>query len=375
MRTAAPAPQRALPYTRVMETGWYRDAPSGPGPVSQVLRTVFAVVLAFAALWLGFIASALLMLVTPAVLPGASFSPPGLSWTLERMPGDLAVSSPGPDHPFNEPIDILVMGADRRPDESALDVRTDSIALLRLDPATHHATILSIPRDLWVSINTVDGETYPQRINVSYTVGARAGGSIEAGAEQLARDIQVNFGVEVDHYIWLDMAGTRQLVDALGGVTVTIPESLAVPEWRYTEDDETNPQNVSFPPGEHHLSGYEAVAFSRYRGDSDLYRAQRQQLVLRALLADPFSPRVLLNPIGAWRAAASTVESDLSTPRLAGLAYLSRKSSANTELYSLGEDVGGSPTVMPMTTAEGAAVLDWDPANVAYWFEQARATR
>lgn len=327
------------------------------------------------AAWALLIAAWLLVRVMPAVLPGTTLSVPLLTPTLERLPGGLAVSSPGPDHPFNQPITIVLMGVDQRPGESELSVRTDSIAVVRLDPATHRSTILSLPRDLWVAITLPGSEPYWERINTSYAAGASQGGSIEAGADQLRRDIANNFGLDVDHYIWLDMSGTRQLVDAMGGVDVTIPERLTVPEWRYTEDDATDPRIVSFPAGEHHLSGYEAVAFSRYRGDSDLFRAQRQQLVLRALLADPFSPQVLLNPFGAWTATRSTVTSDMSTPRLAGLALLAQRSSDDLELYSLGEDVGGNPTVFPMTTATGAAVLDWNAENVAHWVEQSRATR
>lgn len=351
-------------------------APAGyPRQPGRGLGILLSAVLVLSALWIGLVSTALLTIVTPAVLPGASFSVPGVSGALEQLPGGLSVSAPDADHPFNQPVSVLVMGVDRRPGESELSVRTDSIAVIRLDPVTHKATILSVPRDMWISINPPDGGSYWQRVNVSYSEGAAAGGSIDAGAEQLMRDLEVNFGIHVDHYVWLEMSGAGTLIDAMGGVDVEIPESLAVPEWRYTEDDVTNPRNVEFPPGKHHLSGYEAVAFSRYRGDSDLFRAQRQQLVLRALLKDPISPAILLNPFDAWNAATSTIESDLSLPGLAGIAFLAGRASGDTQLFSLGEPVNGAPTVIPITTESGAQVLDWNAGNVAYWVEQARATR
>ncbi|MDZ7728974.1 MAG: LCP family protein [Dehalococcoidia bacterium] len=330
-----------------------------------------SVLLCLTALVTAATAVALLTVVTPAVLPGSNLYIPGVTQAL----GGLAVEAPGPEHPFNRPISILVMGVDQRPGESNLSVRTDSIAVVRLDPATHRATVLSVPRDMWVTIHAPSGEVYQDRVNESYQVGASHGGSIAAGARQLMRDLEANFGIEADHYAWLQMSGAHTLIDARGGIDVTIPESLGVPDWRYTEDDVTNPQVLSFPPGEHHLSGYEAVAFSRYRGDSDLYRAQRQQLVLRSLLADPFSAEILLNPIDALQAATTTVKSDLSVARLATLALLASRSSDSIETYSLGQDVNGAPTVFHMVTADGAAVLDWNPGNVAFLVEQARATR
>jgi LCP family protein required for cell wall assembly len=320
----------------------------------------------------------LLMVLTralPAVLPGQDVAIPGLTPLLESLPGGAAIERPPDDHRFNRPVTILVLGADRRPDESELTARTDTIVVLRLDPATRRASALSVPRDLWVTIDPPGGSAYAERINASYQAGALSGGSIGAGARQVMHDLDANFGIEADHYIWVDIRSAASVIDALGGVEIEIPEDLAVPDWYYTDDDVTNPVTLAFPPGKYHLDGYRAVAFARYRNDSDLLRAQRQQLVVQALLRRVLSVSVLRNPFALWRATAQTLKSDLPGVRLAGLGLLGARAADGMLLLSLGDDVDGTPTVYPVTAGNGASVLEWDAANVARIVDAARATR
>src|SRR5262245_50451237 len=115
----------------------------------------------------GYVMLRVLTRALPAVLPGQDAYVPGLTEALEALPPSVRIERPGADHVFNRPITILLMGADRRPGESDLAVRTDSILVLRLDPATNKASVISIPRDLWVDITTADGAVYSERINSS----------------------------------------------------------------------------------------------------------------------------------------------------------------------------------------------------------------
>ena len=352
-----------------MQHDWYEDSATTGGHGGRAVWA-FAVLGAWALIML-FVVTASATRAIPAVLPGWDVTVPGVSQALAAMPEGYRVEAPGENHRFNRPIRILVLGADRRPDESPLLARTDSILVMTLDPATHQGTVLSVPRDMWVEIG--DGDY--GRINASFRAGADAGGTVAAGAGQTIRDLRENFGIEVDYFVWLDIRGAARVIEALGGVDVDIPADLAVPEWYYSDDDETNPRYVEFPAGKQHLSGFEAVAFSRYREDSDLYRVQRQQLVLRALLKDAVTFRGLAGlPVAAW-AARDVVETDIPAGRLPGIALLSSRVADALETYSLGDDVDGTPTVWPITTADGASVLDWDPANVAVLVANAAATR
>jgi LCP family protein required for cell wall assembly len=322
----------------------------------------------------GYVAIRVLTRALPAILPGQDVAIPVVTPLLEALPGAAAVERPGADHRFNRPVTILVLGADRRPGESELAVRTDTIIVLRLDPATRRASALSVPRDLWVTVNAPDG-AYAERINASYQAGALTGGSIAAGAAQVMRDLSSNFGIEADHYVWVDIRSAAKVIDALGGIDIEIPEDLAVPDWYYTDDDVTNPVTLSFPPGKNHLDGYRAVAFARYRNDSDLLRVKRQELVVRAMLKRVLSVSGLRNPFALWAATARTLKSDLPWVRLAGLGLLGARAADSMALLSLGDEVDGVPTVFPVTAGNGASVLEWDAANVARIWAAAQATR
>lgn len=85
--------------------------------------------------------------------------------------------------------------------------RTDTIMVLRVDPDSGQAWLLSFPRDLWV---TMAGEGDKQRINVAYT----------RGREVLINTIRENFGIPVHHYVEVDFVGFLGLVDAVGGVPI-----------------------------------------------------------------------------------------------------------------------------------------------------------
>jgi LCP family protein required for cell wall assembly len=344
---------------------WYGPSPPISGGRKFIAWGIGVVALAWA-----YVVSALLVRALPGVLPGQDFAVPGMIQLLEASGSER----PGPEHPFNRPRTILVMGTDLRPGQDPLAVRTDTILVLRLDPATNKASALSIPRDLWVEIHRPDGN-YFERVNTSYAAGALAGRSVAAGAAQLLADLEANFGITAEHFLWVDIAGAADVIDALGGIDVEIPEELTITDWYYTEDDVTNPQTLSFGAGKQHLSGYEAVAFSRYRNDSDLFRIQRQQIVVQAISKRLFSWSILRDPAELISAANDTIETDVPFGRLPGLALLANRAADDMALFSLGDDVDGVPTVYPFVTEGGAEVLDWDAANVAAIWAAAQATR
>lgn len=117
-----------------------------------------------------------------------------------------------------DPQNYLIVGVD---DASGLDpddvVRrrpgtnlTDTIMVLRIDPQTGSASVLSFPRDLYVDIPDYG----MSRINVAFAVG---------GHELLVRTLDENFGIPVHHYVQVDFAGFRELVSIVGGIPVWFP--------------------------------------------------------------------------------------------------------------------------------------------------------
>lgn len=182
---------------------------------------------------------------------------------------------PLPDYERKERVNILLLGVDRRPDEKFS--RTDTMILVTVDPNTKTAGMLSVPRDLWVSIPGYDED----RINKAYFLAQRD--NYPGGGPALAmRTVQYNLGVPVHFYAQIDFEGFRQIVDTLGGIDIYIPETI---------DDPTFPDNnYGYDPfyieaGQHTLDGYNALRYARTRATAkaDFDRARRQQAVLLAI--------------------------------------------------------------------------------------------
>jgi len=171
---------------------------------------------------------------------------------------------------------ILAMGIDRRPGDTSMAHLTDTMMLISIDPVANTVGILSIPRDLYVS---VPGYSQPQRINVPMVLGeTRSPGS---GPQLAMQTVQNNLGIRVHEYLLVDFQAVIDLVNAVGGITVTTD---------YTINDRTYPDmNYGYDPfylaaGTHTLDGTTALKFARTRhGDNDLERARRQQQVIFAM--------------------------------------------------------------------------------------------
>jgi LCP family protein required for cell wall assembly len=320
--------------------------------------------------------AALLARVTPALFPGTT-----LSGVLpDPIPAQQILAEPDESSVFNRPINILVLGLDSRPQqeddltlpiEERYKARTDTIMVASVDPITDTITFLSFPRDMVITVHPPNGQPYDNRINESFLEGLQSRHSVEAGAEQVQRDLQRNFGIETDYWLILDFRGVAGVIDAIGGIDVDIPEELAFEEWWYSDDDVTH-NLISIPPGRQSLDGYMAVAFSRNRDPNDLARIERQQIVLQAAVTEVFA-QGLLSPgrwPRLWEAYRSSVKTDVPNSRLPGYANLVRETRGNMSTFSIADPVGDSATVWD-GWLYGASVLYWEPANVRYWIARA----
>ena len=307
-------------------------------------------------------ATALLTRVYPVLFPGKNLTS---VVPLGDLAPKLGISAPSASSVFNRRINLLIMGIDQRPDGAALEpANTDTIMVASIDPVSQQMSLVSIPRDMWVEQTFADGTKTEDRINASWAEGVLQGKSADAGAQQIERDLKNNFGIAIDYWVLLDFRSAEKLFDAVGGVDVTIPPELAVPQWFYSDDD-VHGVYLSFPAGPQHLDGYHAVAFGRYlTTDSDLYRVKRQQLVLTAALSRVLSLGLLNDPFALWDAYSSLIKTDIPRGKMPGYALLLKDANANVRTYSLGDPVNGVDTVHGWTTPGGADVLLWDATNV-----------
>lgn len=171
---------------------------------------------------------------------------------------------------------VLAVGLDRRPEETGIAYRTDTMLLVSLDPATNSLGILSIPRDLYVE---VPGYAQRQRINSAMVLGEIQQPGY--GPTLAMMTIQRNLGIRVHEYLAVDFQAFIDLVDAIGGIQISIDYTIndrRYPDMNYGYDP------FYLPAGTHQLNGYDALRFARTRhGDSDIERAGRQQQTIFAI--------------------------------------------------------------------------------------------
>jgi len=152
-------------------------------------------------------------------------------------------------------------------------LRTDTIMVLRIDPATKRVTGINFPRDLLVTL--CDGSQ--QKINAAYFVG---------GADCLVDTIRDFAGLRIDHFVQVDFQGFVDIVNAVGGVTMYLEEPMNDPK-----------AHVDLPKGCVPLDGRSALGFVRTRADSDFGRIARQQRFLKELADQATSLDVVANPV------------------------------------------------------------------------------
>ena len=328
-------------------------APSPRTSTTRSQRVIIALaIVAFAAIS-AYLALIIVTRVDNVFFPGRQITLPG---PLESLPGPDAEGTSG----GNEPINILVMGLDRRPAEGEEPTRTDTLFVLRVDPVTDSAAILGIPRDLLVEIPSEDGTfTYEDRVNTVYAAGEL--GDYPGGGIKMLKDVleAEPFNIPIDKHVIVDFEGFQELIDALDGIEVDVAEEVYDPTYSHTElPGDYAPQH--FYPGRQHMDGETALAYSRIRFSSDdLDRIQRQQRVIFAAIDKAKSRDVLDNPTELWDKYNDTIETDISDLLIPGYADLANQVKDRMLAVSLGS------AVAPYITDEGAAVLLADEERVS----------
>jgi LCP family protein required for cell wall assembly len=267
---------------------------------------------------------ALVTLVQPVNVAGLSLSVP--------IPGlGPSLLFGLPDRPFT----VMIVGLDARPSQEGGPARTDSILLLRVDPGRNRAGILSIPRDSMMQVPYPDGSFSDDRINTAYVYNW-SDDDKSAAPDALAETIQHNLGLKVDYYLIFDQRGAAKIIEAAGGVTVSVRESFGQDDY---SDDDVNVVPQYFEQGKRHLNGYEAVAYGRIReGWTDFDRIRRQQQVAEGLVSELSSPLSAPKLPGVWNAYNDAVDSDMGLRQKAGMfVFLKRIGTGRIVTRSLGD--------------------------------------
>ena len=204
-------------------------------------------------------------------------------------------------------IFLRMIGTDEAEDSVDETHRSDTNIVVRVDPVNNQATMVSIPRDTKIEI---DGYG-TNKFNAAYSYDGAAGAIREAN-ELL--------GIQISHYAEVNFGKLKDLVDAVGGVDVVVPERIDDPDADGTSAHPEWPR-VIIEEGEQHLDGNQALVFARSRAyvDGDFTRTANQRKLIMAIV----NKVLALNTaelLGAVQAAANCVTTDLAVGDIAALA-------------------------------------------------------
>ncbi|WP_037888312.1 LCP family protein [Streptomyces viridochromogenes] len=264
-----------------------------------------------------------------------------------------------------EGTNYLIVGSDSRAGMSAEEKkklhtgsaegkRTDSMMILHT--GDNGPTLISLPRDSDVEIPTFvgsqSGKTYKGtgrhvKLNAAYA---------EDGPELLVRTVEYNTGLHIDHYVEIGFAGFANIVDAVGGVEMDIPQDI-----------KDTKSGADFKKGKQTLNGEEALAFVRTRyalAGSDLDRTKNQQKFLSALANQVATPSTILNPFKLYPTMGAGLDSlivdkDMGLFDLADM-FWSMKGVSGGE---------GKSMNMPISGSSGGNLV-WDKTKVKTLVEQ-----
>jgi len=255
-----------------------------------------------------------------------------------------STTTPTPPHPPGA-FTVLLLGSDNDTKFHG-GVLTQSMIIVRFNPTSKRVTMLSIPRDLWVPLST--GGT--AKIDGAYSYG---------GAGAAIATVENNFGIQIDAYIWIGLAGLVNVIDKIGGIDVV----TAAPVFDDFYPNDVGPGDpyrylrVAVLAGPQHLDGTHALQYVRSRHNdlqSDFGRSARQQVVLLALRAK--AAGISAEDVPALAAALKgQIKTNLSLTRIATLLPLA----GNIDIKNIQQIVLLPPYTHGCGCAQGYVIPVW----------------
>ncbi|WP_050761669.1 LCP family protein [Beutenbergia cavernae] len=290
---------------------------------------------------------------------------------VDSVLGSDRPSAPEPTDPgAGRPLNLLLLGSDTRSGDNAQiaaedaagpDMRSDVTILLHVSADRSRVEAVSIPRDSWVTVppcELPDGsqsEPRTGKFNQAFAIGG-ASGDVTYAAACTIRTVETLTGIRVDGFLAIDFLGFRGMVDALGGVSVCLPEPIADPD-----------ANLYLDAGEQVLDGDQALGLARARktidDGSDVSRIDRQQLLLAAIARQATQAELLTDTPRLYAFLDALTSSVTADPRYGSLTSLAGLASS---MRGLGAEDLTFVTVPWVPRGDGANVLWSDDADTLF---------
>ncbi|HWG55217.1 MAG TPA: LCP family protein [Gaiellaceae bacterium] len=273
----------------------------------------------------------------------------GVAEANDRLPpGVAAALAPQDGLLMTKPSLVLLLGTDADPTNSARQdaSRSDSILLVRTDPARRRMAFLSIPRDLRVEIPGFGAN----KINAAFQLG---------GPALAMRTIRSLTGLQPNHVALVDFDDFRTVIDALGGITVDVPKPILSNRFDCPYATAARCQQWQgwrFEPGEQEMSGKRALIYARIRenrldpAENDLTRGERQQAVVQAMADEIVSPGSFARMPFIGDDLVKPLTTDLGAGELIQLGWVRFRANSSRSLHCrLGGEVafvGGASVIL-----------------------------
>jgi LCP family protein required for cell wall assembly len=234
---------------------------------------------------------------------------------------------------------ILVVGSDERASDYLYGL-ADSIRIVRIDFTIPKVMVLDIPCDLWVDIPDIaDHYGITQgKLNQAYFFGNPGMGYYDGPGEGpglLARTLDLNYGLQVDHYLAVDRQTFMGIIDSIGGIDIQVSSLIDLNQGQ----DGANPDLV-LGPGSHHLDGDLALKLAVNRFPTIFQRARFQDIILKSLQDKLLSPAMIPELPQLVAQFAGSVQTDLSPSEITQLICIGKAlTKDNMEIVAFPDDI------------------------------------
>ena len=251
--------------------------------------------------------------------------------TFTETPAATATSTPQPLCGGPSSMNILAIGSDSRGNHYLYGL-ADVIRLVRVDFVNARVNILEMPRDLWVEIPGISDHygITEGKLNQAYLYGNKGFGYYDGPGEGpglLARTLNLNFGVEPDHYLAVNMVTFENIINAVGGIDIYLPYEISV-------RGPDNPKGFAIPEGQHHIDGETALWVARIRQYHTFGRAENQNIVMCALRKKILSPAIVPAIPDLVTTFQRDVQTDLSPEQINQLACLATQMNGQDVVFA-----------------------------------------
>jgi LCP family protein required for cell wall assembly len=224
---------------------------------------------------------------------------------------------------------LLLLGSDNDQKFVFPDILTQVMMVIRVNPLAGSVTMVSIPRDSWVS---VPGQGM-HKIDQAFFLGANAHHNFDDGVRLARATIEQDYGVAIDRYAWVGLDGFSSVINTLGGIDIDVTHPLlddSYPDDTGKDTSKANPYAVKrlyMPPGPQHLTGEQALEYVRSRHADlvgDIGRTQRQQEILQTMKKKLDIANVFNHLSELFHDLTGKVYTDLSQNELISVASFAR---------------------------------------------------